>query len=238
MKKKTYFITTAVALMLAVMPALAQTTGGTAGGSAGTSAQSSTQTGTTGAAAQGTTSGSINSGTGTFTTGTATTGAAGTGTIGTGTTGAGTVGTGVTTGVTGTGTIGAGTTGTATTGTSAGIGATGTATTDPLNPASRAAPAPLSTMDLAGFDALTRSRWDTNGDGRISAAEWNTSHPRWFGSTTRETPRRFGLWDSNHDGFLDDDELKVVFGTSGIHSLYDLNGNGVIEVNEAARIPR
>lgn len=193
--KKTYFITTAVALMLAVMPALAQTTSGGA-------------TGATTSNTVGTTSGSLNRVTTDYP-----------------------LGTRPPAGLSGSGS------GTFTTGTPA-TGTTGTATTDPLNPATRAAPGTPSTMDLNGFNALTRSRWDTNSDGRISAAEWNSSHPRWFGSTTRETPRNFTMWDYDHDGFLDDNELKQVFGTSGIHSLYDLNGNGVIESNEAARIPR
>ncbi|MEZ0260420.1 MAG: hypothetical protein ACAH80_05380 [Alphaproteobacteria bacterium] len=62
------------------------------------------------------------------------------------------------------------------------------------------------------------------------------------GNVSRRAPAEstfnFGLWDANHNGSLDEFEARAAFGSSTVLRIYDLNANGIMELEEAARIPR
>jgi hypothetical protein len=82
--------------------------------------------------------------------------------------------------------------------------------------------------------------------GRYSGTASGPAGATTTGSTSGNVSRRapadstfnFGLWDANHNGSLDEFEARAAFGSSTVLRIYDLNANGIMELEEAARIRR
>ncbi|HRQ59913.1 MAG TPA: hypothetical protein PLO23_00095 [Alphaproteobacteria bacterium] len=90
-------------------------------------------------------------------------------------------------------------------------------------------------MNSQTFRTYASNRWDTDRDGVVSRAEWDTTVPSWYGSTAA---RPFNTWDANNNGTLESTELMRMFDTSDLYRRYDINGDGVIDDSEATKMPK
>lgn len=119
----------------------------------------------------------------------------------------------------------------------------------PAAPAAVAPPAAAGQMDgsvtLAQFEAQQESRMmaaDTNGDGRISLAEWTAAmnarraggggHDHGGSGSGFDPSRMFDRMDANHDGMLDKSEIDAA--AAERFRRMDTNGDGVITPDERA----
>lgn len=90
-------------------------------------------------------------------------------------------------------------------------------------------------MSQTQFSTYATQSWDTNSDGMISVPEWTAANRTWFGP--KVTLSDFRTWDRNRNGQLDATEVNNFFTRSNLYASYDVDGNGVIDQSEAARIP-
>jgi hypothetical protein len=88
-------------------------------------------------------------------------------------------------------------------------------------------------MNSQQFGTFALGRWDTNGDGTLSQAEWNTTGSTWFG---KKSPS-FSSLDTNRNGVLDSAELQITLADSQLFQLYDTDHDGIIDSDEADKIP-
>ncbi len=71
---------------------------------------------------------------------------------------------------------------------------------------------------------------DTDGDGRVSRAEFAALASMRAGKAARDPERLFDAMDSNHDGYLDKDEIRSVLEKR--FRRMDLNGDGILTPEE------
>jgi Ca2+-binding EF-hand superfamily protein len=71
---------------------------------------------------------------------------------------------------------------------------------------------------------------DTDGDGRVSRAEFAALASMRAGKAGRDPERLFDAMDSNHDGYLDKDEIRSVLEKR--FRRMDLNGDGILTPEE------
>jgi hypothetical protein len=99
------------------------------------------------------------------------------------------------------------------------------AATSPAAPSGNAAPGMTLNHFLTKHTKRIMSA-DTNGDGRVSRVEWSAM-PAKAGS---DRSQRFDKMDTNHDGFLDETEIRAAFTRRFQHM--DSNGDGVVSPDE------
>lgn len=87
------------------------------------------------------------------------------------------------------------------------------------------------TMDqFVGRQTARLMAADTDGDGRISRAEMAALATMGAGKGGQDPSRRFDAMDTNHDGYLDKDEIRAAF-EKRFHRM-DLNGDGILTPEE------
>lgn len=93
-------------------------------------------------------------------------------------------------------------------------------------------------MTLAQFQARQAQRMmtaDTDGDGRISLAEWTAQMDARRGGGGRggyDPAQMFARMDTNHDGFIDKAEIDAA--SAERFRRMDANGDGVVSADERA----
>ncbi|WP_298688426.1 signal transduction protein [uncultured Sphingomonas sp.] len=104
----------------------------------------------------------------------------------------------------------------------------------PADASSAAPPAEGGSMTLAQFQARNAARMmaaDTDGDGRISLAEWTAQMSgRRGGGGGFDPAAMFARMDANHDGVLDKSEIDAA--SAERFRRMDTNGDGVITPDE------
>jgi Ca2+-binding EF-hand superfamily protein len=71
---------------------------------------------------------------------------------------------------------------------------------------------------------------DTDGDGKVSRAEFVALASTRPGTGGRDPSRMFDAMDTNHDGYLDKDEIRAAL-EKRFHRM-DLNGDGILTPDE------
>ncbi len=71
---------------------------------------------------------------------------------------------------------------------------------------------------------------DTDGDGRVSRAEWTAMTSMATSKGGHDRSRQFDAIDANHDGYLDKDEIRLAL-EKRFHKL-DINGDGSLTPDE------
>jgi hypothetical protein len=107
----------------------------------------------------------------------------------------------------------------------------------PAGALSAAPPAEGGSMTLAQFEARNAERMmaaDTDGDGRISLAEWTAQmsgrRGGGGGGGGYDPAAMFARMDANHDGFLDKAEIDAA--SAERFRRMDANGDGVVTADE------
>ncbi|HEX7858240.1 MAG TPA: signal transduction protein [Sphingobium sp.] len=103
--------------------------------------------------------------------------------------------------------------------------------------AQAAAPNTAQGETLAQFQAAARQRMlkaDTNGDGKVSAAEWAAAAQARGGAGNGGgfADRMFARMDSNGDGFVDAAEIDAM--SAQRFARLDTNGDGIVSADERA----
>ncbi len=90
-------------------------------------------------------------------------------------------------------------------------------------------------LDSQEFNSYVYNRWDRNGDGFVSADEWEGSYVRWYGAPANAEFKTYTYWDKDGDGRLDPQEFDTVISTTKLYKAWDTNADDLIESNEYAR---
>jgi hypothetical protein len=88
-------------------------------------------------------------------------------------------------------------------------------------------------MSQKQFDSFVGSKWDMNGDGIITLAEWQATTPGWYRSGSSQL-RPYGTFDINRDGRLTKAEVNLALQQSGLFREVDTNHDGTVDATESA----
>jgi Ca2+-binding EF-hand superfamily protein len=89
-------------------------------------------------------------------------------------------------------------------------------------------------IDSREFAPYVYSRWDLNRDGYVSTAEWNHVSRVWYNKPTQVEYSRYSYWDKNNDGRITADEVESNITQTKVYSTWDVNANDLIESDEYA----
>jgi hypothetical protein len=79
------------------------------------------------------------------------------------------------------------------------------------------------------FAASALDLWDLDDDGRVAMAEWTESTDRWFAT---EPYGNWEAWDTDADGFLDEEEVRMGWEREALYAHADANDDGLIDDGE------
>lgn len=89
-------------------------------------------------------------------------------------------------------------------------------------------------LDTQEFPGYVYTRWDNDGDGFISDAEWQSNTARWYPKGYSEY-KTYTYWDKDGDGRLDSNEFGTVISTTNLYNTWDVNADKTIEGDEYAK---